>query len=125
MSVVFFVITAIVAIWSAVKSEVIRRELVDTFPAQFQNYDMSRYALHTYALAPSTSLPLQAEYMKTLYGWCAAALSGSIGFFATGNVAFGCFVLVGFFWSVYQTLKSLNAYRKNCALADNEAGKNN
>lgn len=65
MSVAFFAVAAIVAIWSAVKSEVIRRELVDSFPPQFQDYDLSRYALHTYALAPSTSLPQQAEYMKT------------------------------------------------------------
>lgn len=122
MSVAFFAVTAIAAIWSAVKSEVIRREIVDSFPPQFQDYDMSRYALHTYALAPSTSLPLQAEYMKTLYGSCAAALSGSLGFFAAGNVAFGCLVLVGFFWAAYQTLKSRNAYRKNCSLPDNAAG---
>ncbi|GKQ52856.1 hypothetical protein [Bradyrhizobium sp. Ce-3] len=80
MSVVFFAVAAIVAIWSAVKSEVIRRELVDAFLPQFQDYDMSRYALHTYAFAPSTPLSLQAEYMKMLCGGCAAALSGSPGF---------------------------------------------
>ncbi|WP_375775793.1 hypothetical protein ACE103_28645 [Bradyrhizobium sp. ma5] len=116
MSVAFFAVAAIVAIWSAVKSEVIRRELVDAFPPQFQDFDMSRYALHTYALAPSTSLPLQAEYMKTMYGGCAAALSGSLGFFAAGNVAFGCFVLIGFSWAAYQTFKSWKTYRTNCGL---------
>ncbi|MGL3209690.1 hypothetical protein [Bradyrhizobium sp. BR 1433] len=117
MSVAFFAVAAIVAIWSAVKSEVIRRQLVDLFPPQFQDYDMSRYALHTYALAPSTSLPQQAEYMKTLYGWCAAALGGSLGFFAAGNIVFGCFVLIGVFWVAYQTFKSWKTYRTNCGLA--------
>ncbi|MBR0756585.1 hypothetical protein JQ604_30775 [Bradyrhizobium jicamae] len=67
---------------------------------------MSRYALHVYAFARSTPLTLQATYMKVLYGGCAAALSGSLGFFAAGNVVFGCVVLIGFLWSAYQTFKS-------------------
>ncbi|MCA6121921.1 hypothetical protein J6500_08425 [Bradyrhizobium sp. WSM 1704] len=115
MSVVFFAITAIAAIWSAVRSEVLRRELVDSLPPQFQDDLMSRYAVHTYALAPSTSLPLQTEYMKVLYAGCAAALSGSLGFFASGNPALGCFVLIGFLWAAYQTFKSWKAYQANCA----------
>ena len=122
MSAVFFVITAIASIWSAVKTEVIHRELVDSFPPQFQDDLMSRYALHTYALASSTPLSQQAEYMKTLYGGCAAALSGSLGFFAAGNPVFGCLVLIGFFWASYQTFKSRKIYQANCALADGQAG---
>lgn len=121
MSVVFFVITAIAAIWSAVKSEVIHRELVDSFPPQFQDALMSRYALHAYALAPSTPLAVQSEYMKILYGGCAAALSGLLGFFAAENPAFGCLVLIGFFWACYQTFKSWKIYQTNCALADDRA----
>lgn len=120
MAAVFFVITAIAAIWSGVRSEVLRRELVESFAPQFQDDLMSRYALHVYALAPSTPLLLQAEYMKVLYGGCGAALSGSLGFFAAGNVVFGCFVLIGFFWATYVTFKSWKTYRMNCAQADDQ-----
>ena len=56
MSAVFFVITAIAVIWSAVKTEVIHRELVDSFPPQFQDDLMSRYALHTYALVVDATI---------------------------------------------------------------------
>ncbi|VIO77366.1 hypothetical protein CI41S_56210 [Bradyrhizobium ivorense] len=78
---------------------------------------MSRYALHTYALASSTPLSLQAEYMKTLYAGCVAALSGALAFFAAENQVFGCLVLIGFLWGAYQTFKSWKIYRTNCELA--------
>jgi len=71
---VFFVVGAIAAIWSAVKFETVRRSLVESLPPQFQDDYTSRYAFSVYALSTSTPLPLQAEYMKSLWGSCVFCL---------------------------------------------------
>lgn len=114
MAPLFFGIGAIAAIWSAVRSQVIFRQLIDSFAPQFQDDLTARYAFHAYALSPSTPLPLQAEYIKVLYGGCVCALCISLGFFSLGNVVFGCFVLLGFVIGVFMTFNSWRTYRANC-----------
>ncbi|MBR0694820.1 hypothetical protein [Bradyrhizobium lablabi] len=114
MSAVFFVITAIAAIWSIVRYEILHRELVGVLPPQFQDLEMSRYALSVYALDPATPLSLQAEYMKVLYVSCALPLGVSLALFASGNLALGWLCLAGFCWAGYFTFKSRNTYRENC-----------
>jgi len=115
MNAVFFVVGAIAAIWSAVKSEVVRRSLVDSLPPQFQDDYTSRYAFSVYALSTSTPLPLQAEYMKSSWGFCVFCLCISLGFFFSQNVVFGSFFLLWFFWAVFSTMKSWRTYKENCS----------
>lgn len=114
MAAVFFVAGAIALIWSAVRYEIVYRSLVDSFPAQFQDDLTSRYAFPVLALSPSTPLPLQADYMKALWGSCVGCLCISLGFFAFGNVPFGCLLLLGFIWAVFSTMKSWKTYKENC-----------
>ena len=114
MAAVFFVMGGMAMIWSAVRSQVVYRSIVDSFPPQFQDDYTSRYAFSVYALAPSTPLPLQAEYMKALWAGCACMLCVALGCFALPNVVWGCFILAGFFWAVFSTFKSWKTYRENC-----------
>jgi hypothetical protein len=113
MAAVFFVAGAIALIWSAVRYQIVYRSLIDSFPPQFQDDLTSRYAFPVLALSPSTPLPLQADYMKTLWGSCAGFLCISLGFFVSQNVPFGFLCLLGFFWAVFSTLKSWKTYKEN------------
>jgi hypothetical protein len=114
MTAVFGVMAAIATIFAGVKSEIARRALIDSLPPQFQGYDESRYAMDVYALEPSTPLPLQVDYMKSLWGGCAALLCGALCFFAAGNLPFSGFVLIGFVFGLVSTIKSWRKYRENC-----------
>jgi hypothetical protein len=60
----------------------------------------SRYAFSVYALAHSTPLPLQAEYMKSLGCGSACLFCVSLGFFISGNIPFGCLWRLGSLWLV-------------------------
>ena len=114
MTAVFAVVAGIAAIFAAVKSEITLRALVDSLPPQFQGYQESRFALNAYALEPSTPLPLQADYMKSLWAGCAAMLCVALSFFAAGNLPFGGFVLIGFVFALVSTFRSWRKYRENC-----------
>jgi hypothetical protein len=114
MAAVFFVVSAMVAIWSAVRYEIVYRSLIDSFPPQFQDDLTSRYAFPVLALSPSTPLPLQADYMNALWGSCVVCLCVSLGFFSSQNVLFGCFSLAGFLWAVFSTVKAWKTYQENC-----------
>ena len=70
MAAVFVVGAVMAMIWSAAKYLIVYRALVDSLPPQLP----SRYTFPVYALSASTPLPLQAEYVKSLWG-------GSVGFF--------------------------------------------
>jgi hypothetical protein len=120
MAPLFFAIGAIAAIWSAVKSQVLYRKLVDSFPPQFQDELTSRYAFSVFALSSSTPLPLQAEYMKCQYAGCGCFLCISLGIFFLGNVVLGSFVLLGFVFSAFSTFKSWKIYQENCNRTVNE-----
>lgn len=110
----FFAVGAIVGIWSAVRSQILYRKLIDSFPPQFQDDLTSRYAFSVYALDPSTPLSEQAEYMNCQYAGCASILCVSLGFFSLGHVAPGCVVLLGFLLAAFTTFKSWKIYRENC-----------
>jgi hypothetical protein len=115
MNAVFFVMGAMAMIWSAIRYHFVYRSIVDSFAPQFQDELSSRYAFPVFALSAPTPLTLQAEYVKSLWGSCAAFLCVSLGFFASRNVVVGCFLLAGFFLAVFHTLKSWKIYRENCS----------
>ena len=64
MAAVFGVICALAFLWSAVKYQMVYVATIDSLPPQFQDELNSRYAFPVYALAHSTPLELQAEYIK-------------------------------------------------------------
>jgi hypothetical protein len=121
MTAVFVVVAAIAAIWSGVKYQIIYNSIIDSFPPQFQDDLTSRYAFPVYALSSSTPLPMQEEYVKSLWGGCVCALSVSVALFSSGNVVFGSFVLLGFFWAVFSTIKSWKTYKENCNRAESKS----
>ena len=120
MTAVFAVMAGIAAIFAGVKSEITRRALIDSLPPQFQGYDELRYAVDVYALEPSTPLPLQADYMKSLWAGCAMLLCGALSFFAAGNLPFGGFVLIIFVFALVLTVRSWRKYRENCERAEGQ-----
>jgi len=113
MAAVFFVMAATAGILSAIRYQIVYHSLVDSFPLQFQDDLTSRYAFPVLVLSPSTPLSLQADYMRASWGSCVCCLCVSLGFFLSQNIAFGCFVLVGFFWAVFRTIKSWKTYKEN------------
>lgn len=113
MGAVFLVLGVIAAIWSIVRYQIVYNSLIESFPTQFQDPLTSRYAFPVIVLSPSTPLPLQADYVKSLAGGCVAFLSISLSFFSFQQAIFGCLCLIGFFFNVVSTIRSWNTYREN------------
>ena len=110
-----FVVGAFLAmLWCLVRSQIVYHSIKDSFPPQFQDPLMSRYAFSVYALEPSTPLSLQAEYVKSSVAACVACLCASLAFFSVQQVVIGCLLLVVFFVSFFSTIKSWKTYKENC-----------
>jgi len=114
MAVVFFVMAAIAALFSAVRYQTVYYSLIDSFPLQFRDEPTSRYAFPVLALSPSTPLALQTDYKTALWAACACILCISLGLFAAQNMVFGCLCLPGFVWTVFSTVKAWTTYKENC-----------
>ena len=112
MAAVFGIGCGIALIWSAVRSQIVYNSLLDSFPPQFQDPLTSRYAFSVLVLTPSTPLPLQAEYVKSLWGGCVAFLCLALCFFSLNQLIVGCVGLLVFFASVAYALKSRKTYKK-------------
>jgi TRAP-type C4-dicarboxylate transport system permease small subunit len=114
MAAVFAVGCGIAMIWSAVKYQIVYRSVIDSFPPQFQELPTSRYAFPVLALSHSTPLPLQAEYVKSLWSACVGFLCLSLCFFSLPQPIIGCVCLVVFLASTFSTIKSWKTYKENC-----------
>jgi hypothetical protein len=80
LTAVFAIASAIAAIWSMVKYQIVYNSLIGSFPPQFQDPLTSRYAFPVLALSPSTPLSLQADYVKSLWGFCVLSLYFAVFF---------------------------------------------
>lgn len=114
MAALFAIGCGIALIWSGVRSQIIYSSLIDSFPPQFQDPLTSRYAFSVLVLNPSTPLPLQAGYIKSLWGGCVAFLCFSLCFFSLDQPIVGCLGLAVFFASVVYAIKSWKIYKTNC-----------
>src|SRR6267378_8681417 len=114
VGVVFAVMGFIAAIWSIAKYQIVYNSLKESFPPQFQDPLTSRYAFPVLALSPSTPASLQADYVKSLEGFCVLSLCISLSFFSFQQVIIGCLFLVFFFVSVFSMVKSWKTYKENC-----------
>ena len=123
MAVVFAVGCGIAFIFSAVKTEIVYRAIIDSFPPQFQDPYNSRYAIHVWALSHSTPLPLQAEYIESLWAACVAFLCLSLCFFSLQQPIIGCVCLAVFAGCVFSTVRSWKIYKENCNRATNQNDK--
>ena len=113
MAAVFVVGAFIAAIWSIVIYQNVYNSVIEFFPPQFQDPLTSRYAFPVLALGPSTPLSLQADYVKSLSGFCVVFLCISLSFFSIQQVVIGCLWLGVFFVSVFSTIKSWKTYKEN------------
>jgi hypothetical protein len=122
MAAVFGVVSAIAVIWAAFHNHLVHRALIDSFPAELKGDITAKFALHTIALSPSTPLPLQANYMKTMAAGCVAMFCFSMSLFCAGKVE-GWLVLGGFLLIVFSTIEAWKSYKQNCnrAVAHNDA----
>ena len=110
----FVVLSGIALIWSGIRYQFVYRSLIDSFPPQFQDEPTSRYAFPVLALGRSTPLPLQAEYVKALWGGSVFFLCVALCFFSMRQPGVGCVVLVVFLASVFSAIKSWRTYQENC-----------
>jgi hypothetical protein len=84
MAELFAVATVIAFVCSAVLAQSVYRALVSSFPLQFQDDLYSRYYFPEAALSPSTPLPLQADYVKSLAAGCLGMFCFSLACFSAG-----------------------------------------
>ena len=121
---VFVVGAFIAAIWSIIIYQNVYNSVIEFFPPQFRDPLTSRYAFPILALSRSTPLLLQADYVKSLSGFCVLFLCISLSFFSIQQLIIGCLFLGVFFVAVFSTIKSWKTYKANCnrsvARSDNE-----
>jgi len=115
---VFVVGAFIVAIWSIVIYQNVYNSVIEFFPPQFQDPFTSRYAFPVLALSPSTPLSLQADYVKSLSGFCVVFLCISLSFFSIQQVAIGFLRLGVFFMSVFFNDQVLEDLQRKLQSAD-------
>ena len=113
MAAVFVVGAGMAMIWSAAKYLIVYRAVVDSLPPQLP----SRYAFPVYALSASTPLPLQAEYVRSLWGGSVGFLCVSLSFFSLLELGAGCAAFAVFCWSVVHAVKARRSYTENCSQA--------
>jgi hypothetical protein len=111
---VFVVGAFVAAIWSIVIYQNVYNSVIELFPQQSQDPFTSRYASPVLARSPSTPLSLQADYVKSLSGFCVVFLCISIVFFSIQQVIIGYLSLGVFLVSVLSTIKSWKTYKANC-----------
>lgn len=119
MAAVFVVGCGMAMLRSIVKYQIVYHALIDSLPPQLP----SGFAFPVYALNPSTPLPLQAEYVKSLWGGCVAFLCVSLCFFSLQELVVGCVFLAVFFASVVSAFKSWKTYKENCNQAAAQSDK--
>ena len=90
MAAVFVVGAGMAMIWSAAKYLIVYRAVVDSLPPKMP----SRYAFPVYALSASTPLPLQAEYVRSLWSGSVGFLCVSLSFFSLLELGAGCAALL-------------------------------
>jgi hypothetical protein len=101
-------------IWSAVKYFEIQSVVLDTLPLHLRDGLNSRYAIPIYALEPSTPLPVQAEYMKSLAGGCVAMPCFALACFFAGQMLGALLGTLAATVVLISTVKSWMTYRENC-----------
>jgi hypothetical protein len=106
--------SVLAVIWSIFKYQTVYYALINSFPLKFQDPLTSRYAFPEIALSPSTPLPLQAEYLKSLIGFCLAALGFSLFCFFIEKTIVGWILFFMFLGFAALTIKSGKAYKANC-----------
>jgi hypothetical protein len=114
---IFVVIAFAAGLVSAVTWQIVYNSVVDTLPPQFQDPETSRYAISVYALASSTPLPIQGDYMVCgMSGWV-MLLSASLALFSAHQSVFGCLLLGAIAVAIPAGIKSWKTYRDNCERA--------
>jgi hypothetical protein len=116
MAAVFVVGAAMAFIWAAVRYQMVYCSVIDSLPPQLP----SGYAFPAYALSPSTPLPLQAEYVKSLWGGSAGFLCISLCFFSLEELVVGCVAFAVFCWSAVYAVKARKVYMENCSQASEQ-----
>jgi hypothetical protein len=114
MAALFGVLCAMATLWAGIRYEFAYRSSINTLPPQFQDDLSSRYAFPVYALEPSTPLPVQAEYVNAMWGFCVAALCLSLCFFSLQNFLLGGLIAIGAGWGAVSAMKSRKVFKANC-----------
>ena len=110
----FAIVGCVAFVGSVIADQKVQNALIDTLPPQFQDPLNSRYAFDVYVLSPSTPLALQADYIKSLMGFCVAVFCFalfSIFFFEQAWARWLPSVLP--FVMTASTIKSWRAYKAN------------
>lgn len=106
--------SAVAFLWAALRSQQIFYSLIDSFPVQFRDELNSRYAFHYVALAQSTPLHVQWDYIRTLIVFCFVPLGVSLSCLLFEKVIISGILFAMFLGVAFATGMSWWTYRSNC-----------
>jgi len=99
--------------WIAFNYFSVSSALKESMPPEWRDSITERFAIDSFALNPSTPLPIQADYIASLVGGCLAVLFTTLLVFSVGETVGGWFFLAIFAVCVASTVKSAVKYWKN------------
>jgi hypothetical protein len=97
--------------------------VIDSFPPQFQDPLMSRYAFPVLAMSHITPLPLQMEYVRSQIGGRVTFVSISMAFFSIHQWIIGCVILILCSVGIWSTFGSWKTYKANYDRAEAQGDK--
>jgi hypothetical protein len=115
LTVLFAIFCVAFAAYAYQQQEMAHRALIESYPPEFKGGLSERFVLWGVGLSSSTPLPVQANYLNSIWAGTVAMLFFSLALFSYGETFGGwlamAFVLVG----VVSTIKSWRTYKQNCS----------
>jgi hypothetical protein len=99
--------------WTAFNYYSVSSALKESMPPGWRDSITERFAIDSFALNPSTPLPIQADYIASLVGGCLTVLFTALLVFSVGETTGGWLFLAILVVCVASTAKSAMTYWKN------------
>jgi hypothetical protein len=101
-------------IYAYQQQETAHRTLIGSYPPEFREGLPEKFVLWGMGLDPLTPLPVQANYLNSIWGGTVAMLFFSLTLFSLGETFGGWLGSGVFLIGVIVTIRSWMTYKKNC-----------
>jgi hypothetical protein len=101
-------------IYAYLQQEVANRALIGSYPLEFREGLPEKFLLWGMGLSPLTPLPVQANYLNSIWAGTLAMFFFSLTLFSLGEAFGGWLAMFGFSIGVVSTISSWMTYKKNC-----------
>jgi hypothetical protein len=114
MTALFAIPCVALVIYSALQYRAAHNALIDSFPPEWKDSLTEKFVLGEMGLSPSTPLPIQTNYMNSIWAGAVAMLLFSLTLFSLSESFGGWLGMIFFLFGVVSAIKSWRVYKENC-----------